>query len=53
MALTKIDIVQKVSDKLGISKNISTRIVESVFEIMKDQLSKGKRSRYLVSAISS
>jgi integration host factor subunit alpha len=42
MALTKIDIVQKVSDKLGISKNISTRIVESVFEIMKDQLSKGE-----------
>lgn len=42
MALTKIDIVQNVSDKLGISKNISTRIVESVFEIMKDQLSKGE-----------
>ena len=42
MALTKIDIVQNVSDKLGISKNISTRIVESVFEIMKDQPSKGE-----------
>ena len=41
MAMTKIDIVQNVTDKLGISRNNSTRIVESVFEIMKDQLSKG------------
>jgi integration host factor subunit alpha len=41
MTMTKIDIVQNVSDKLGISKNISTRIVESVFEIMKEQPSKG------------
>ncbi len=41
MALTKIDIVQNISDKLGISKKDSTRIVESVFEIMKEQLSKG------------
>jgi len=41
MAMTKIDIVQNVSDKLGISRNNSTRIVESVFEIMKEQISKG------------
>ena len=41
MAMTKIDIVQNISDKLGISKNDSTRIVESVLEIMKEQLSKG------------
>ena len=41
MAMTKIDIVQNVSDKLGLSKRDSTRIVESVFEIMKEQLSKG------------
>ena len=41
MALTKIDIVQNVTDKLGLSKRDSTRIVESVFEIMKEQLSKG------------
>ena len=40
MAMTKIDIVQNVSDKLGISKTDSHRIVESVFEIMKEQLSK-------------
>jgi integration host factor subunit alpha len=41
MAMTKIDIVQNVSDKLGLSKRDSTRIVESVFEIVKKQLSKG------------
>ena len=41
MAMTKIDIVQNVSDTLGISRNNSTRIVESVFEIMKEQISKG------------
>ena len=42
MAITKIDIVQNISDKLGISKNDSSRIVESVLEIMKEQLSKGE-----------
>jgi len=42
MALTKIDIIQIVSNKLGISKTDSTRIVESVFELMKEQLSKGE-----------
>ena len=42
MAITKIDIIQNVSDKLGISKRDSTRIVESVLEIMKEQLSKGE-----------
>jgi integration host factor subunit alpha len=41
MAMTKIDIIQNVTDKLGLSKKDSTRIVESVFEIMKDQLSNG------------
>ena len=41
MAMTKIDIIQNVSNKLGISKMDSTRIVESVFELMKEQLSKG------------
>lgn len=41
MALTKIDLVQNISDKLGFSKKDSIRIVESVFEIMKEQLSNG------------
>ena len=42
MAMTKLDIVQNVSDKLRFSKKDSARIVESVFEIMKEQLSKGE-----------
>ena len=41
MAMTKLDIVQNVSDKLGLSKRDSSRIVESVFDIMKEQLSRG------------
>ncbi len=41
MAMTKIEIIQNVSNKLGIAKRDSSRIVESVFEIMKEQLSKG------------
>ena len=41
MGLTKIDLIQNVSDKLEISKRDSVRIVESVFEIMKEKLSKG------------
>jgi integration host factor subunit alpha len=41
MTLTKLDIVQNVSDKLGLSKRDSSKIVESVFEVMKEQLSKG------------
>lgn len=42
MAMTKQDIVQNVTDKLGLSKRDSARIVESVFEIVKEQLSKGE-----------
>jgi len=42
MAMTKLDIVQNVSDKLGLSKRDSSRIVESVFEIMREQLYKGE-----------
>ncbi len=41
MTLTKLDFIQNVSDKLGLSKRDSSRIVESVLEIMKEQLSKG------------
>ncbi len=41
MAMTKIDIIQNVSNKLGISKTDSTRIVESALEIIKERLSKG------------
>jgi len=41
MDMTKIDIIKNVSNKLGISKADSTRIVESALEIIKEQLSKG------------
>jgi len=41
MAMTKLDIIQNVSEKLRFSKRDSSKIVESVFEVMKEQLSKG------------
>jgi integration host factor subunit alpha len=43
MAMTKIDIIQNVCDRLGFSKKDSARIVESVFDIMKDELAKGEK----------
>jgi len=39
--MTKIDIIQDVYDKTGISKKDSARIVESIFDIMKDSLARG------------
>lgn len=42
MSMTKIDIVNSVCENLDISKKDSVRIVESVFEIIKDELDKGK-----------
>jgi len=41
MSLTKIDIIDSVYEKLGIPKKECIRIVESVFEIIKDDLDKG------------
>jgi integration host factor subunit alpha len=41
MSLTKIDIIDSVYEKLGIPKKECVRIVESVFEIIKDDLDKG------------
>ena len=41
MALTKQDIVEMVYRELGISKIESTALVESFFEIIKDELAKG------------
>ncbi|MDX9745215.1 MAG: integration host factor subunit alpha [Syntrophales bacterium] len=41
--MTKIDIIQDVYEKLGIPKKDSARIVESVFELMKDSLAKGEK----------
>jgi integration host factor subunit alpha len=41
MSLTKIDIIDTVYEKLGIPRKECIRIVESVFEIIKDDLDKG------------
>jgi len=41
--MTKIDIIQNVSDKLGFPKKDSVKIVESVFDIMKDCLGRGEK----------
>ncbi|MBU3931197.1 MAG: integration host factor subunit alpha [Proteobacteria bacterium] len=41
--MTKIDIIQDVYEKLGFSKKDSARIVESVFDIIKDNLTSGEK----------
>jgi integration host factor subunit alpha len=41
--MTKIDIIQDVYEKLGLSKKDSAKIVESVFEIIKDSLAQGEK----------
>ena len=41
MSLTKIDIIDSIYEKLGIPKKECVRIVESVFEIIKDDLYNG------------
>jgi integration host factor subunit alpha len=41
--MTKIDIIQDVYEKLGFSKKDAAKIVESVFEIMKDGLASGEK----------
>jgi integration host factor subunit alpha len=40
--MTKADIIQVVHDKLGYSKKDSAKIVESVFDVMKETLSRGE-----------
>ncbi len=41
--MTKIDIIQDVYENLGFSKKDSAKIVESVFDIMKDKLAEGDK----------
>jgi integration host factor subunit alpha len=41
--MTKIDIIQNVYEKLGFSKKDSARLVDSVFDIMKDCLARGEK----------
>ena len=43
--MTKIDIIQDVYEKLGFSKKDAANIVESVFEIMKDSLARGEKTK--------
>jgi integration host factor subunit alpha len=41
--MTKIDIIQEVYEKLGFSKKDAARLVESVFELMKESLTNGEK----------
>ena len=41
--MTKVDIIQNVYDRLGFSKKDAARIVESIFDIMKERLEKGEK----------
>lgn len=41
MSLTKIDIIDSIYEKLGIPKKECVSIVESIFEIIKDDLDRG------------
>ena len=42
MALTKKEIIENVSDRIGLKKKESMDVVDSLFEIIKDELSTGK-----------
>lgn len=42
MALTKIDIIGQIYNEIGLHKKECVAIVDSLFEIMKDELDKGK-----------
>lgn len=41
MSMTKVNIVESVYEKLGISKKDCISVVDSLFEIMKDELANG------------
>lgn len=42
MALTKMSLVEKICDEVGMTKKESMAAVESLFEIMKSELASGK-----------
>jgi len=42
MALTKLHLIEKICDEVGLTKKESIGIVDSLFEIMKDELAVGK-----------
>ena len=41
MSMTKIDIIESIYEHLGLPKKDCARIVDSVFDIIKDDLDKG------------
>ena len=45
MSMTKIEIIESVYEHLGIPKKDCIRIVESLFEIIKDELGEGNNVR--------
>lgn len=40
--MTKLDIINEVSDKIGLPRNISEKAVESIITLIKDTLKKGE-----------
>ena len=41
MAMVKINIINRISEEIGLSNKECSTIVDSLFEIMKDELAKG------------
>jgi len=41
--MTKVDIVSSVYEKVGFSKKEAVRVVEDIFDIMKDTLERGEK----------
>jgi integration host factor subunit alpha len=41
--MTKADIVERIYEKVGFSKKEATDVVESIFEIIKEHLERGKK----------
>lgn len=43
MAVTKADIVERIHEKVGFSKQEAQEVVEAIFELMKSQLACGRK----------
>jgi DNA-binding protein HU-beta len=41
--MIKLDIINRVADQTGVSKQKAEEVIESLFNVMKDALAKGKR----------
>ena len=42
MTLKKIDIIDQIHGEIGLTRNECTAVVDSLFEIMKDEMSQGR-----------